>query len=245
MTGKRRARGARKGGSSMLDAPTVADHRRIRNARREARASCREIEAARDVAVDEAFRAELGATVRSASPLLIALLAKEGLDLDEAVALLQPLSGWPARPRLSGPKTAQSVHTHLLRYYSHPRPSLFSTRPPTQISQEPLLARTFYRADGKSLTLLVVDHSLEVEARIGPVSVETRFGELSIQFDRDLPATVFVACLGRLVEEIVDHESWRGRGWRIAATEEADYPWGQRLFAATGAVPYRMPWARQ
>lgn len=55
----------------MLDAPTKGDHRRLRGARRLARARSREIEAARDAAVEEAFRTELGRAVRSASPVLL------------------------------------------------------------------------------------------------------------------------------------------------------------------------------
>ncbi len=149
----------------MLDPPTDGDHRRIRNARRHARARNREIEAERDAAVLEAFRAEVGAAVRSASPLLIAMLAAEGLTLDGAVETLGPRFGWPARPRLSGQKTARPVHSHLLRYYMMARPSQFSSRGPTQITQHPLLSSRFDRADGGHLELNVVDHSLEVEAR--------------------------------------------------------------------------------
>lgn len=228
----------------MLDAPTDGDHRRIRDARRRARARNREIDAAREAAVLEAFRDEIGTAVRSASPLLISLLTIEGLELDEAVGTLGPGAGWPARPRLSGPKTATHVHRHLLRYYMMARPSQFSSRGPTQIMQHPLFSSRFDRAAGGYFELHVVDHSLEVEARIGPALIETRFGELSVELDFELPATVFVASVGRQLEEIVDHEAWRGRGWRIAAIAEEGYPWGQRLIAMTGSVEYRMPWRR-
>lgn len=40
------------------------------------------------------------------------------------------------------------------------------------------------------------------------------------------------------------HEAWRGRGWRIAAVAEEEYPLGPRLIVMTGSVDYRMPWVR-
>lgn len=72
---------------------------------------------ARDDALLAAFRAEIGAVVRSASPLLISLLAGEGFTLDRVVALMRPQACWPARPRLSGRLTGRRVHPHLLRYH--------------------------------------------------------------------------------------------------------------------------------
>lgn len=230
--------------SGATDPPTGSDRRRIRRARRDARALCGEIEAAHDLAVNAAFRAELGGVVRSASPVLVSLLALEGMSLDEAVGLLQPTFGWPALPRLAGPTRARSAHLNLARYYSQARISQFAKRWPRPTCERPFYSRMLDRADGGYLTLQVIDHSLEVEASIGPALIESRFGELSIEFNRELPATVFAACVGRLIEEIVDHESWRGRGWRITATTEEDYPLGPRLIVTTGAVGYRMPWAR-
>lgn len=231
-------------GPGLLDAPTSGDHRRIRNARRQARARNREIDVEHDAAILEAFRAEVGTAVRSASPLLISLLAIEGVMLDDAVGTLGPRPGWPARPRLAGSKTLLPIPHHLFRHYMMARQSQFSSRGPTQITQHPLLSGRFNRADGGHVTLNVVDHSLEVEARIGPALLETRFGELSVELDFDLPATIFAASVGRLLEEIVDHQAWRGRGWRIAATVEEEYPLGRRLLVVTGSVDYRMPWVR-
>ena len=127
-----------------------------------------------------AFRAEVGTAVRSASPLLISLLTIEGLTLDNAVGTLGPRPGWPARPRLSGPKAALPISSHMFRHYMMARQSQFSSAGPTQITQHPLLSARFDRAAGGHITLNVVDHSLEVEARIGPALIETRFGELSV-----------------------------------------------------------------
>lgn len=91
----------------------------------------------------------------------------------------------------------------------------------------------------------VVDHSIELIARIGRVYLFTLFGELRVELDDELPEVILSACIGWLIDEIVDHEALRGRGWRIVAVEESYPPLqGQTLVVATGSVPYRMPWAR-
>lgn len=231
-------------GPGVVDAPTEGDHRRMRKARREAHARSTEIDAARDAAVTAAFRAEIGAVVRSASPLLIAMLAVEGLTLDDAVGMLAPPIGWPNRPRLSGPNGVMPLHTHLLRHYLAGVPSIPGGYPLRQVSVHPLVNRRFERADGGYLRMEVVDHSLEIEAQVGPVSVSSRFGALRIVLDSDLPQTIFIACVGRLIEDVVDFDVWRGLRWRIVAIEEAVGMRGQSLLVAAGSVPYRLPWAR-
>ena len=70
----------------------------------------------------------------------------------------------------------------------------------------------------------------------GAALIEARFGELGVEFDFALPATVFAAYVGRPFEQIVDREAWHRRGWRIAAIVEEDYPWRQRLRVPIGAV---------
>lgn len=166
------------------------------------------------------------------------MLAVEGLTLDDAVALLQPLAGWPSRPRLSGPRGARPLYAHMLR------PDVAGV-PPMQISESALIGHRFHRAEGGYLHLKVVDHSLELEAQVGPAFMISRFGELRIELDFELPQTLFTACVGRLIEEVVDHQVWRGRGWRIVAIEEGFVLWSQTLVVAMGSVPYRMPWARK
>lgn len=192
---------------------------------------------ARDDAVLAAFRAEVGAVVRSASPLLVSLLAGEGLTLDDAAALIRPLSCWPARPRLSGKLGRRRVHPHLLRYHMIGLSN-------GQLSEPPLHGHRIERADGGYLLVQIADHSLDLNARIGRVWLETRFGELRVEFMDEVPETIFMGCVGRLIEEVVDHEAVRGRGWRIVATEEASLISGQTLIVAMGSVAYRMPWMR-
>lgn len=90
----------------------------------------------------------------------------------------------------------------------------------------------------------MADHSVELNARIGRVWLETRFGELRVELMDEIPGTIFTACVGRLIEEIVDHEALRGRGWRVVAIEEPSLVGGQALIVAMGSVGYRMPWMR-
>lgn len=230
-------------GSGFFDAPTNGDYRRIRNARRSTRDRCREIDAARAAAIFEAFRRELGATVRSASPLLIAILAIEGLSLDDVVEKLEPTPGWPIYPRPSGAKTTHAVYAHL-QGHSKMGISRLAAGSPKQIAQRRSVARSFIRTAGGYLDLNVIDHSLEIEAKIGAALITTCFGELHVQLDDEFPATLLAASVGRLLEEIVDYDAWRGRGWRIAETTVENFGLGSRLIVVTGSVDYRMPWAR-
>lgn len=76
------------------------------------------IDEERSTALQVAFRDEIGAVVRSASPFLRSLLGIEGLTLDEAVMCLEAQPGWPRRPRLAGlgPKSHGS-YNQVLRHY--------------------------------------------------------------------------------------------------------------------------------
>lgn len=208
------------------------------NARRRAHGRLEEIDVARTAAVTDASRAEMAATVRSASPLLEALLASFDLTLNNAVLGIGPQRGWPRRPRLAGPKGYYRLHPHLLRHH-------IAGLYPTQISSHPLNGCRFDRDNGDFLLMQLVGHSLELNAGLGRVLIETRFGELRIEFMDALPETLLASSVGRLTEEIVDHDAWRGRGWRISAARDAEPPFlGQRLIVVTGSVAYRMPWAR-
>ncbi|MGU3314028.1 hypothetical protein ACLBWH_00640 [Sphingomonas sp. M6A6_1c] len=101
-----------------------------------------------------------------------------------------------------------------------------------------------WSADGWA-HLQVIDHSLEVECQIGPVRFVTLFGELRMELDLRIPATLAEACVGRAASTIVEHVALRGRGWPIVAVEDPEPAvLGQTLIVATNAVAYRMPWAR-
>lgn len=218
-----------------VDGPTDGDRRRLRNARRQARARLAEIEAERKAAVAAVFRDGVRQAVRSASPLLVSLLAKHGLTLDDVVGLLEPSELWLTRVGARGGTRKDSVTGHLFRYYMAGAGSALA----------PAVSRhTFHRLDEDYLAIRVVGHSLELDARIGRVRLETRFGELRIELMDQLPEAVFTGCIGAMVDQVVDHRCWRGKGWRIVGIEEAMTPYhGQVLVVAAGSVPYRLPGA--
>ena len=226
-----------------LDVPTDRDRRRQKIARARAHRQVAAIEEARQSALQSVFREELARVVRSASPLLIGFLAVEGLTLDDAVLQVEPQRGWPRLPRLKGVRVANhKIGRHLVRHIT-----AGLVRKSQGIRQR-LDARQGYivdRAEDDWLRLEFAEHSLEMSARIGPVRFQTRFGELRIELDGALPDTLAIGCVGRLIEEVVDHAALRGRGWRIAAVEDAEPIWvGQVIVVVTGSVPYRLPGAR-
>lgn len=221
-----------------LDPPTPSDHRRVRFARRQAQARAKEIEKAHKAAVLEVFRAEMGTTVRSASLLLTPLFAELGMTLDEAVTMIQPMADWPNHPPLLGSKGALRSQSHIHHYYS---PGLRRTH----ITRPPLNSCTFDLPSGGYLMLQIFDHSVDLIAGIGNVVISTRFGELRVEFLDQIPEAIFGSCVGRLIEEVVDHSGWRGRGWRIVKIDDGYPPLcGQAFIANIGSEPYQMPWAR-
>ena len=223
------------------DLPTEADRRRMRNARACAHRRVDVIETVMRRMMDSAFREEMGATVRSASPFLIALLDHDGIALDDAVQLIEPQRGWPNHPQLGGVANARASQ-HVVRHY------VASLLPKAKMAS-PYRARAhgfvFERADDDWLRIEVAGHSLEATARIGPVRFETRFCELRVELDGELPESLAIGCIGRPIEQVVDHPTLRGRGWLIKAVEDAALPFvGPVIVVPNGAVAYRVPWAR-
>ncbi|MDH7971267.1 hypothetical protein QH494_03665 [Sphingomonas sp. AR_OL41] len=223
------------------DPSTAGDRVRFRSARRRAHRRVEGITDARRLVLRWAFREEMGVNVRSASPFLVGLLRGEHLTLDEAVHLINPLPGWPRRPRLSSAGSgALGPNLHMFRHYFAGLAAGVG-HPPLR---DEFHGHTFILAEGGHARMQVVGHSIEVEAKIGSVRFETRFGVLRIELDRSLPETLALASLGRDVEQIVDHPALLGRGWRIVEVVAARSPFlGSVLVVPTGAIPYSLPWA--
>lgn len=225
--------------TSVSDGPTEEDRRRVRKARRQARADAAQIENDRAAALMTVFRTEISHVVRSTSPLLISVLASEGLTLDDAMALMKPGQFWPHEPQLRNRPRKPAIHAHTPKYYP------VGLRP-MQICKHPVHSHRFHRPDGDYLDINIVDHSLELCARIKPVLLQTRFGVLRVELDDVIPDTVLTGSIGRSIDEVIDHEAWRGRGWRIIATEDGHGPLqGQALVVAMGIEPYRVTWPEQ
>lgn len=218
------------------DAPCQPDARRMRTARGKARRAMAEAEARYVASSTEAFRHEIGATVRSASPFLIVLLASDALLLDDVVEMIEPGCGWPHRPRLSLRGNAWLGGKHAFR---HMAAGLRQYVWPDTL----LMHGTSVDLSGyKTAKVRIIAHSIEVRVRLKTVTFDTCFGLLRIELGRHLPETLAIACVGRLVEEIVDHPSPRGFGWRVAAVEPSIN--GSALVVETGSIAYRLPWAR-
>lgn len=223
------------------DPPTAADRRRLRSARTIARQRVEMIVEAKQRAMRAAYHAELGATIRSVSPFLVALFAAQGISLDHAVTLIEPPPGWPRRPRLSmgGAADIKQVR-HYYRWFT--RTMWGGRRPPP--SRDGTHGHSFDLGECDWARIEVFGHSLEVRAQIGGARFDTRFGVLRIELPGALPETLAMACIGRRVSEIVDHASLREQDWMIGGIEEALPPFrGQTLVLAIETLAYSMPWA--
>ncbi|MDX5985051.1 hypothetical protein SIL82_12345 [Sphingomonas echinoides] len=222
-------------GDAGPDSPSPGDTRRMQLARSKAR---REIGVAEKRYADRAreiFRQEIGATVRSVSPFLIALLASDGLEFDDVIETIEPGYGWPRRPRLSSRCNRSSWGKHILR---HIVAGLRPAWPDTQLMHGTSVDLSNYG----SAKIRIDAHSIEVRVRLKTVTFDTCFGLLRIELGRPIPETMAIGFIGRLVEEVVDHASVRGSGWRVAAVDQTSG--GSVLIVETGSTAYRLPWAR-
>lgn len=163
-----------------MDLPSLADRRRLRDARARARARIAVEEAGRlhRAELDAVFREEIGSTVRSVSPFLASLMAVEGYSLDEVVKGIRPAPGWPHRPRLgSGGVNGADSSRHLVRYYAA---SLLSRQGKVSLF-DPAQDVWVTLSDGGWARIHIAGHSLEVDARIGASRLATRFGRLRVE----------------------------------------------------------------
>lgn len=227
----------------LTDPATASDRQRFREARGAARVAVREADLEDPGARRAAFRQEVGTNVRSASPFLLSLVVSAGEEIDRLLHRLDPGLHWPRYPALSS-----NPASRFQRLREPPRRFVIATR---NGDREAVRRRgfghtvpcIFSRNDWACLE--VVEHSLEVEARIGPARLETLFGVLRVELDAPLPDTIALAILGRRIGEVIDHRSVRGHSWPIVAVEEPPSPSsGQTLVVETGSVAFRMPWVR-
>lgn len=155
-----------------------------------------------------AFRRELGATVRSVSPLLVALLDACAMDLDECVSSIRPVPGWPDRPTLpvSGPHRDGSKGT--VRGGSE---AAWRARAKA-FAPHDCHACTIYPAGGERLTVHVVDHSIEVAAWLGPIRLRSLFGAFQLSMPRDEWRAPYPPHAGDDLDALVGHPGLRDRG---------------------------------
>lgn len=228
--------------NGQADPTTAVDRRLMKAARAKARERLREIGREGQRSMRDAFRQEIGTTVRSVSPFLLSFIASHGGSLDEILHRIEPPRRWPRSPSLSSSasvkfRPVRDMHRYYLVNTASGWQKAFRMR-----GAGPGI--TFMRSGDDWARLEVVAHSLEVEALIGPVKFETLFGELRVELDDRLPETLAAACVGRLIGDIVDHAALRGRDWLVTGIVDSHPLLGQTLVVATGSTAYRLPWAR-
>lgn len=214
--------------------PTAANLRRLRAARAVARARTDAAEAVRRAALADAFRAELGATVRVASPFLADLREVGERSIDAVAWDIAPAAGWPRRPRLSGGGTGKGRGgRHALRRWFVGGVAGGAVQ------------GVAVRLDGGPVAeVLVAGHAVEVFVAIGAARFDTGSGTLRVRSGVALPETILAGVVGMPLDAVVDHAAVRGRGWTVASAGGGAGADGATLEAVTGVVPYRMPWAR-
>ncbi|WP_404373678.1 hypothetical protein AB5I39_08495 [Sphingomonas sp. MMS24-J45] len=226
-------------GSDQTDPTTAADRRVMKVARAEARARVWGIRRGGSGSMRDAFQQEIAATVRSASPFLISLVASQGKSVDGVVARIEPADRWPRWPSLHKNvrfRPARETHDQFEIWTA-------SGWQPTVLLRGFGHRIAFLRSGDDWADLEIVNHSLEVEGQIGMVKFETLFGTLRVKLDDRLPETLAMACVGRPIGDVIDHASLRGRAWRVIEIDDSASPLAQTLVVATGSQPYVMPWA--
>lgn len=176
------------------------------------------------------FRERLLAAVRSISPLLIDVAAREGLSPDGLArgirlgALPSRRVPWVRAPRL--PWSGFSVwnaRSRLLRSYG------FDGRV-VRYADDP--------AGG--LAVRVRSGCLDVCASVGPALLATEGSVVDLWLPPELPATLLMATIGRPLDDVVGPSLLSGRGSVVrAATEERGL---HRVTFEVPVLPYRLPW---
>lgn len=222
-------------------APRSRDLSRLVLARASARLS---VERANGVFADsilDAFRAEIGATVRLVSPLLLALLEHEGIAIDDLACRLRPAEGWPHRPRLPAAEVRFRAMPEDLVW-----PIVSSERVgrPFATPVDEWHGVEIGNGAGDTIAIHVVDHSLEVAARLRGAWYTTLFGAAQVEVPGATLARMSAARPGRPLEEALSLPAIRGRGWVVEGAFDRLLEEEVEITAVTGMRRYRMPWVR-
>ena len=191
-------------------------------------------------ALRQVFRAEIGATVRTASTLLLALGDLERRPLDELAWLIRPALGWPDPNRTFGDQSEIAWDRHSLRH--HLAAGGNGVAGPLWVAGG-CHGVKIVTAAADGLYVHVQGHSLEIAGALGAVRLATSHGVLRLGYDGLLPETLRIAAIGRPIGDVIDHPVLRGRRWIVEAIEPAAGSRGWVFVVRTGTKPFRMPWA--
>lgn len=164
------------------------------------------------------FRMHLHTTVRFASPLLLDLAELESISLADAFALITPPENWPRRPVYEfspgfirslphrqfglGPK-AGSGAWHFRKIFSNPGVAI----------------RSIDHPDGR-FGIRPCASVMGFTAAIGPCLLSAFGRTATLKLNETLPATVRISIEGRLLDQVVDHPIFTGRGYVIRRVME-------------------------
>ena len=170
--------------------------------------------------------------------MLIALLDAKGLSLDAVVQEMEPQVGWVRQTCQSSANTSSC---------SSPRIVIEFKKHSTRFSTDRLSSRNRRprRRVDEWLMIEAHGHSLEFYASLGGLYFHSRFGRAMIEVPDSIPLSVLQGATGRYVEELIDLDFCKGRGWPIIGIESRTvFQSEHAVVVATGSVEYRMPWAR-
>jgi hypothetical protein len=211
---------AAKDGPQGADIGQVRDEARLaagRRARQEARALDRLVEAARLTS----FRSYLAATVNGMSSIVPDVLSMAGSDARRALGRIRPGHLWPDNTRRrSKPRSPMAA------YYNR---SLSTPRIGDAVILDGL--RDWIEA-------AIYGESLEVVLRGPGYTLTTHTGTALLKLE-SLPNTVVEACVGRAIEDVVDHQLLRGRGFVIARAAQVGA--ATMVSFDVGSLPLQVP----
>lgn len=171
------------------------------------------------------FRTYLCATVWTKSAIAPDVLGLAGCDAASALQRIRPCQRWPesTQPQPSG------------------RALFIRTNQKVGFSNAAQRHRDAVIADGLKdwIEAAIVGCSLEGVFRSSGFELSTRDGCARLKL-KSLPDTILAACLGRSLDEVVDHPLLRDRGYVITRTNQlASEP---MLEFDVGRLRLEMPW---
>lgn len=193
-----------------------------------------------DVRLAAIFRDYVGSTVRSVSPLVVSACRIEGLDLDAVVGSIRHDGAW--RAWLGGP----------LRKGADPWSAALDQHPLDRLREFSTLRRfqrcaAIVREEGEgggALGFRLGASSVEIGMCTARMALTTSDGTASLTLLQPVPETIRLGIRGRLLDEVVDHPLFDGRGYRISRVVTPPSRCTRLEFRAD-PLPWTLPWARR
>lgn len=183
------------------------------------------------------YRAWLRANVTYASPLLLDLVALEGLDLDEVIGAMKPPPGWPTLPAHS------ARHSMALKLAIHLGP-----RRDRAFHRATVRGGVRFRSPddpGGAFGFWPARDAFCVRRDFEPCSLVVIGADARLRLPSGIPDTLLCAAPGRRLDEIVDHPLFIGRGYRVRRSHSEDANGGPALDFRCGLVTLPLSRSRE